>query len=161
MKKVAITLFIAAATVAAPCAYGQMTDTESATISATVIAALSVSKDQDLAFGDLPQNSSSTVEVTDAGAVKFTVGGEPNKNVTFTLTSPANLTNGANNLPFVEDVQVNTTDAPGTAAALTDGATEALSGTGALFVYLGGTVTAAPAQATGAYSGTFTLQVDY
>ncbi len=157
--KILVIAFLVVVTVSA--AYGQSTDSESATISATVIAALSVSKDQNMAFGDVAQNTASTIEVTDAGAVKFTVGGEPNKNVTFTLTSPANLTNGGNDLPFADDVQFNTSDAPGTASALADGATEPLNGTGDLYVYLGGTVTAGAGQATGAYSGTFTVQVDY
>lgn len=147
--------------VVASAAYGQSSDSESATISATVIAALSVSKDQNMAFGEVAQNASSSIAVTDAGAVKFTVDGEPNKNVTFTLTSPTNLTNGANNLPFADDVQYHTSDAPGSAIALANGATVALNGTGDLYVYLGGTVTAAALQVTGAYTGTFTLQVDY
>lgn len=142
-------------------AHAQSTDSESATVSATVIASLSLAKDQNLAFGEVTQNASSVVDVTDAGAVKFTVTGEPNKNITFTLTSPANLTNGGNNLPYTDDVQYNTSDAPGTALALNDGATIALNGSGNLYVYLGGTVTAALAQVTGAYSGTFTVQVDY
>lgn len=147
--------------VTASAAYGQSSDSESATITATVIAALSVSKDQNMAFGEVTQNASSSIAVTDAGAVKFTVDGEPNKNITFTLTSPANLTNGANNLPFADDVQYHTSDAPGSASALANGATVALNGTGDLYVYLGGTVTAGALQTTGAYSGTFTLQVDY
>ena len=158
MKSLATALLLIATVTTAR---AQATDSESATISATVIASLSVAKDQNLAFGEVVQNTASTVQVTDAGAVKFTVTGEPNKNVTFTLTSPANLTSGANNLPFADDVQYNTSDAPGTASALTDGATVALNGTGGLFVYLGGTVTAGAAQTTGAYSGTFTVQVDY
>ena len=142
-------------------ARAQSTDSESATVSATVIASLSLAKDQNLAFGQVTQNAASTVQVTDAGAVKFTVTGEPNKNITFTLTSPANLTSGINNLPYADDVQYNTSDAPGTANALNTGATIALNGSGNLYVYLGGTVTAGVAQATGAYSGTFTVQVDY
>lgn len=158
MKSIIVTLLIL---VTASAAYGQSTDSDNATITATVIAALSVVKDQDLAFGDVAQNSSSTVDVTDAGAVKFTLAGEANKNVTFTLTSPANLTSGANNLTFADDVQYNTSDLPGSASALSDGATVALNGSGALYVYLGGTVTAGVGQATGAYSGTFTVQVDY
>ncbi len=158
MRTLAILILVI---ITAPAAYGQSTDSESATISATVIAALSVSKDQNMAFGEVTQNAASTIEVTEAGAVKFTVDGEPNKNVTFTLTSPANLTNGANNLPFTDDVQYHTSDAPASASALSDGATVALNGTGDLYVYLGGTVTAGALQATGAYSGTFTLQVDY
>lgn len=158
MRVLAVALLVA---FTASAASAQSTDSESATISATVIAALSVAKSGDMSFGSVAQNTASTIEVTDGGAVKFTVEGEPNSSVTFTLTSPANLTNGANNLPFADDVQFNTTDAPGTAAALASSATEALSGTGELFVYLGGTVTAGAAQATGAYSGTFTVQVDY
>jgi allantoicase len=142
-------------------AYAQSSDSESATVSATVIASLSLAKDQNLAFGDVTQNAASTVQVTDAGAVKFTITGEPSKNITFTLTSPANLTNGGNNLTYADDVQYNTSDAPGTAIALTDGATIALNGSGNLYVYLGGTVTAGVGQVTGAYSGTFTVQVDY
>lgn len=158
MRILAIAL---ALSLTASAARGQATDSESATITATVIAALSVAKDQNMAFGEVTQNASSTIQVTDANAVKFTVDGEPNKNITFTLTSPANLTNGANNLPFADDVQYHTSDAPGSASALTDGATIALNATGDLYIYLGGTVTAGVGQTTGAYSGTFTLQVDY
>lgn len=142
-------------------ANAQTTDSESANITANVIASLSLAKNQDLAFGDVAQNTSSTINVTDAAAVKFTVTGEPSTNVTFSLTSPANLTNGGNNLTFSDDTQYNTTDDAATANALNDNDTIALSGAGNLYVYLGGTVTAGAAQVTGAYSGTYTVQVDY
>lgn len=143
-------------------ARAQASDSENATITADVIAALSLAKNQNLAFGDVAQNTSGTVEVTDAAAVKFTITGEPSKNITFTLTSPANLVDGAaNTLPFSDDIQYNTADDPATANVLNDGATIAINGTGNLYVYLGGTVTAGGAQVTAAYSGTYTVQVDY
>lgn len=142
-------------------ALSQASDSEDATITANVIAALSLAKNQNLAFGDVAQNTSGTVEVTDAAAVKFTITGEPSKNITFTLTSPANLSDGTNTLTFSDDIQYNSADDPATANVLNDGATIAINGTGNLYVYLGGTVTAGGAQVRGAYSGTYTVQVDY
>ncbi|MEX2401158.1 MAG: DUF4402 domain-containing protein [Rhodothermales bacterium] len=143
-------------------ASAQATDSESATISADVIAALSLAKSQDLSFGDVAQNTTSTIAVTDGGVVKFTITGEPSKNITFTLTVPANLTDGsANTLPFTDDIQYNTADDAGTASNLNDGATIAINGTGNLYVYLGGEVTAGGAQVTGSYTGTYTVKVDY
>lgn len=143
-------------------ARAQASASESATVTANVVATLAITKNQNLAFGDVAQGTSSTIAVTDADAVKFTVSGEPNKAVTFSLTSPSTLADGSSHtLPFTSAVQYNTTDNAASANALTNNSTINLSAGGHLFVYLGGTVTAAVGQTTGLYSGTYTVQVDY
>lgn len=141
--------------------FAQSTASESATVSATVVAAVGISKNQNLSFGDVARNTSSTIAVTDGAAAKFTVTGEPNKDITIALTDPSTLSDGSNTLTFSSDAKYNTSDNAGAASALTSGSTISLSASGNLYVYVGGTVTAGASQVTGAYSGTFTVEVDY
>ena len=143
-------------------AQAQETAGASTTISAKVITALTITKNQDLNFGDVAQGQIKRVPIVSAKATKFTVLGEPSHNVTFTLMAPAHLTDAsANTLPYTSFVNYNTVDDPNASSDLADKATVPFSSAGALYVYLGGEVAASAAQARGAYSGTFTVQVDY
>ena len=83
-------------------------------------------------------------------------------NLTFTAL-PTDLNNAGNLLPVSFTSGYNTLNAPGGATPFApgSGASTSLSGTGALFVFLGGTVTPAVNQVAGTYNGTVTLQVTY
>ena len=104
------------------------------------------------------------VLLPDAGAGRFDVTGQASTPVNLAFTSlPTNLANGGNNLPVAFSSGYNTANsaAGATSFAPGSGASTSLSGTGALFVFLGGTVTPAVNQAAGTYTGTVTLQVTY
>jgi hypothetical protein len=83
-------------------------------------------------------------------------------NLGFT-TLPTNLTFSGNNLPvsFTSGYNGSNSAAGATGFAPGSGAATSLSGTGTLFVFLGGTVTPAVNQVAGTYTGTVTLQVTY
>ncbi len=140
-------------------------------ISATadVQTPLTVTGSADLVFGTVFPGVNKAVAYTDAvNAGQWDISGEAAAEVTLEFTVlPANLTSGGNNLPIVyaaDDAGHNTTDAPGTATDFDPavGATADLdAGTGALYVWIGGTVQPPEDQAAGAYTATITLNVSY
>lgn len=143
-----------------------MAQSNSGSITATAIVQqpISVTGAVNLSFGNVFPGVAATVALTDAGAGRFDVAGQANAPVTLAFTTlPGNLASGANNLPIVFTSGYNPSNsaAGATSFAPGSGATTALSGTGTLFVFLGGTVTPAVNQAAGTYTGTITLQVTY
>ena len=154
-------LLLPLALLVVPIASAQSSASQSATISATVISALSMTKSQDLAFGSIAQGTARTVAVTDASAAKFTIIGHASTPVTVSYTAPANLTSASNTLPFSAIVRAHTADAPASSSALPSGGLITLNGSGHGYVFLGGTLTASASQAVGAYSGSFSIRVDY
>lgn len=137
----------------------------SANISATVYQPITITKNNDLLFGNVFPGVNSTVPVT-GSAAKFTLAGQASANVDLSFTLPTNLTNGGNNLPIATWTgYYNTAASPsagGTAFTPSASATSsAFSGGGALFVYVGATVQPAGNQAAGTYSGTLTLNAAY
>jgi hypothetical protein len=136
---------------------------------ANVLTALSVTPGDDLDFGLVVQGVAKTVDpsapASGTQSGKFTIGGQVSQavSVAFTLL-PANLTSGANNLPITYTGIHHTSNTPagGTAFVPSAGvASTLLSGSGNLYIFLGGTVTPAAGQASGSYSGTVTVQVAY
>jgi hypothetical protein len=113
-----------------------------ANITANVNATLSITRLTDLTIGNVNQGATVTIPST--------------------VTLPADLTSGANTMPFTGQIpRWNTVAGAGTSTAfgaLTGGATPT-NGTGNLWVYIGGGVTAALAQAVGSYTGAITVAV--
>jgi hypothetical protein len=95
----------------------------------------------------------------------FSVSGEASTAVTYSFALPTNLTNAGNNLPIgTWTGHRNTIASPAggtnfTPSASSTGAT--LSGAGALFFYVGATVTPPSNLPAGTYTGTVTLTVSY
>jgi hypothetical protein len=136
----------------------------SITATATVQSPINVVGAVQLDFQNVFPGVNKTVLLTDATAGRFDVTGQASAPVTLSFTSlPNNLASGVNNLPISYTGGYNTTNnaAGATTFAPGSGAGTALSGTGALFVFVGGTVTPAVNQPAGAYTGTVTLQVSY
>lgn len=136
----------------------------SITATAVVQQPIAVTGAVNLAFGNVFPGVAATVVLTDPGAGRFDISGQGSAPVTLSFTAlPGNLTAGANSLPVSFTSGYNTTNsaAGATSFAPVSGATAALSAGGALFVFLGGTVTPAVNQAAGSYTGTVTLQVTY
>lgn len=131
---------------------------------ATVLSAITVTGAVPLAFGAVTPGVNKTVGV--AGGGRFDLVGAASANVNIAFTLPTQLTSGGNNLPIGTWTGYhNTTNNPTTggtaftpAAAVTPAA---FSGTGALFVFVGATVSPAPAQAAGAYTGTVQMTAAY
>jgi hypothetical protein len=138
-----------------------------ATASATIVAPLAISSNQNMLFGDLAVNTNpGTVQLTAAGptvrtvtggvstvgavvptAARFTVTGTNGS--TYSTTLPANgtvsLVSGGNTMPVT---------------AFVSNATGSLA-TGTETFYVGATLNVAASQVTGAYSATFTVTVNY
>jgi len=106
-----------------------------------------------------------TVAVTAATSGEFTLTGQSSANVNLSFTLPTNLVNGANNLPIGTWTGcTNTSNSTTGCTAFTPSASataSAFSGTGNLWVWVGGTVTPAANQAAGTYTGTVQLTAAY
>ncbi len=152
-------LVAAAALVNAGAAQAQATGTVNVT--ATVASALSFTNVQGLSFGTVIPNFAKTVLTTDAAAGQVSFSGAAGAGVGLTVSAPANLTAGTNNLPVSFNLAYSTTSGGAQTTFTSPGSThlDALGGT--LFVYVGGVVTPAAAQAAGAYTGTVTITAAY
>jgi hypothetical protein len=133
-----------------------------ANATATVNATLSITRLTDLTIGAVAQGGTATILGTAAAAASFQIAGAVSAPTTVTVTLPDNLTFGANSLLFNQSLpRYNTVAGAGASTAfgaLTGGSTST-SGVGALFIYVGGGVTATAAQAAGSYTGTITVGV--
>jgi len=131
---------------------------------ATVDQALTLTPGSDLDFGLVIPGFTKTVLVGDVTAGTFQIAGGNGLEVAFsfsTLTNP--LTSGGNNLPITYTGVHNTANsaAGGTGFDPTVGATTFLSGSGDLYIFLGGTVDASAGPPAGVYSGDVTLTAAY
>jgi len=138
----------------------------SITATATVQSPITVTGVQNLAFGNVFPGVAKTVAYSDAtNGGRFDVTGQASTPVTYSFTLPTNLTSSGNNLPIGSWTgYVNTTNATSGGSAITPSATPAgatLSAGGALFFFLGATVTPANNLPAGSYTGTVTLTVSY
>jgi hypothetical protein len=134
-----------------------------ANASATVIAAIAVSKTADMNFGSVvPTASAGTVALSTAGAVTstltttgahsaaaFNVTGGANEAYSIALPSSASLSDGASHT-----MTVNTF----TSSA---GASSTLNGSGTSSFTVGATLQVGANQVAGAYTGTFQVTVAY
>ncbi len=127
---------------------------------ARVIAALAVTGTADLAFGTVATTSSKVVQAKNGG--RFSVDGAANQPVSVSLALPATLGHPAVVVGSWTGL-AGTSPGAGAASAFVPSAapqTFSLSGTGRLFIWIGGTVvtTAAP---SGSYVSPIVLTVVY
>lgn len=140
---------------------------QSANVSATatVVTPLVVTGGANLAFGDVFQGVNKTVPFSDAASGRFSITGFGTSQVALTFTLPTNLVNGANNLPIDSwDIRSNATNvtAGATAMTVTSGVpVNANLAAGNLFLFVGGRVLPAAAQAAGSYTGSVVLAAAY
>jgi spore coat protein U-like protein len=147
----------------APIAMAQ-SNSGSITATAVVQQPINVSGAQNLSFGNVFPGVNATVALADAGAGRYDVTGQASSPVTLTFTAlPTDLNFTGNLLPVAFTAGYNTANSGAGATPFTpaSGASASLSGSGALYVFLGGTVTPAVNQPAGSYTGTVTLQVTY
>lgn len=136
-----------------------------ASVSADVQQPLVVTKASDLAFGNVFPGLNKTIAVSDAGAAAFSIAGQGGANVNLTFAVPTALTNGGNSLPLAAwSGRRNTTNSAASGTDFTPGtsATSAtLSGSGALYVFIGATAQPSVSLPAGTYTGTLSLTVVY
>jgi hypothetical protein len=152
---------VASAATAAPAA-AQLSDDIQAT--ATVLAALSVSGDADIAFGNIAPAQSKVVAAASGG--RFSINGASGASVSFRFNAlPANLQIAGLTLGSWTGLH-NSTNVTGGATAFTPtaGASEGITlngTTGEYYVWIGATLTAAGVVAPGNYTQAITLEVFY
>lgn len=142
----------------------QMSGSSAATVSVNVIPALTLSKTQDLSFGDVASGAGPVAvdARTSSRAAKFPAAGAPNTPVTVTWSAPVVLASGGGQtIPFsVAAVYGNQTDAQGASAPVGNGDTVMLSPSGEFVFWVGGSIDVGTVP-QGAYAGTFSLTVAY
>ena len=164
MRRTYLALAVAAAlTVAGAGTAAAQTGNVNAT--ATVLTPLTVTPVSDLAFGNVYPGVAKTVAVADASAGTFSVAGYNTAQVNLTFTLPTNLVSGTDNLPIgTWTGYYNTTNSAtvgGAAFTPSTSATTTNLAAGALYVFVGATVSPAGTQPAGSYTGTVTMAVAY
>ncbi|HUF11866.1 MAG TPA: hypothetical protein VMN78_02055 [Longimicrobiales bacterium] len=138
-------------------------------VAITVVSGLSVTWQRDVNFGTAVQNAGAlTLSAIDAGAGYFWIVAQRNRDVTLTLTPPANLTNGGSTIPYTSAASLNLlTSDPSTATAVVGNTAtfrpEEPTGSNSLrraHLWLHGGVNVGSVP-QGLYTGTFTVTVAY
>jgi hypothetical protein len=155
------------AALAALAAVPALAHAQSATVSATatVVTPLVVTGGANLAFGNVFQGVNKTVPFSDAASGRFSIAGFGTSQVAMTFTLPSNLVNGADNLPIDSwDIRSNPTNVTAGATALTVTSGVPVNGNltaGSIYLFVGGRVLPAVAQAAGSYTGNIVLAAAY
>lgn len=143
----------------------QAQQSANASVTADVQQPITVTKTHDLVFGTVFPGLNKVIAVTDAAAAAFSIAGQASSNVNLTFTVPATIASGGNTMPIATwTARRNSTasSASGTDFTPSASATSAtLSGSGALYVFVGATAQPSASQVAGSYSGTLTLTVVY
>ena len=141
-----------------------------------MLTALSITKNTDVAFGNVSATTTGPVYVDPKGLALSTFVGASAAVGTITIAAantqsihlgwPAtvSLTSGANTLTYTLKVNGFTanTQASSTTLALTGGYCDVTtSGTGGYYLWIGGNIGTLTTQATGAYTGAATFTVEY
>jgi len=141
------------------------TNNASITATASVQTPINVVGAQQLSFGNVFPGVNKTVAATDlTNAGRFDVTGQASTPVTLSFTLPATLSSGGNTMPIVSftgEYALVATQVGGFLFAPAAGANPTLSGTGALFVWVGAQVQPATNQVAGVYTASITMTVVY
>ena len=169
-----ITLLLALLLGAAPAALAQtvLSDNANASVTARVVSDISVTKDADVSFGNVPDNSTPILDPndptgasTDVGGAaqvgEFSIGGSQGAVVIVTFGS-ATLSDGASHtMTFTPKVvgHANAANQSSAPQILNNG--EITLGASGYHVWLGGNLGTLSDQEPGLYTGTFTLTAEY
>lgn len=146
-----------------PRVLAQSAASEVATVDASVIKSLSLTKVTagNLSFGLVAQGTTDNINYKSGNAAKFRADGEISTVVDVSF-STATLTNGASTLTYTPTVAGNTVDNKNTASELTSGADVTLHATtGEYFLWLGGSLVVPLTATPGPHTGTWTLTLAY
>jgi len=154
---------LALALVAAGAATVQAQNNATVNVTAAVQQPITVTAANPLDFGTVFPGVPKGVTLASGSAGRFTVTGQGSAPVSLSFVVPANLTFGVSNtLPITFIGSWNGINDPAGFGVVFAGATAAtFSGTGNLYVFVGGTVTPSVSQAAGAYVGTVQMTVVY
>lgn len=137
----------------------------SASVTAEVQRPLTVTKTNDMDFGEVFPGVNKVIGVTDAGAGTFHIFGQDNAQVMVNFTLPGTLSSGANSLNIISWVaRYSSTSSPASGTDFTPSVTQetlSLSSTGNLYIFLGATAVPTVTQEAGTYTGTITINVTY
>ena len=165
MRSITKLSLVVAALVITSTAVQAQSNNASITATASVQTPINVVGAQQLNFGNVFPGVNKTINATDlTNAGRFDVTGQASTPVTLSFVLPATLSSGGNTMPIVSYTGVHAllaTQAGGVAFAPAGGANPTLSGTGALFVWVGAQVQPATNQAAGVYTGSISMTVVY
>ncbi len=150
-------------------------DTESATATANILEAITVTKVNDLAFGTIVVGttggnvtmSNDGVDTRGCGtltcsgtatAAEFTVDGTGDEAITVTVPATVVLSDGSDN-PLTTTVDENNYMTATLSSNMA--ATDTIDSDGSSDLFVGGSLAVAGGQASGAYTGTFNVTVNY
>ncbi len=140
--------------------------TQTADVTLTVQPAMTLTNVTPLDFGTQVRGAAEvTVDPINGGnnAAYFTLTGAPaSQSLQVSWTASASLSFEGTNIPWTPAVAVNDTSIQSQATSITSGGTKRASTSGALWIWVGGTIASIPIGAqAGAYSGDITLTVQY
>jgi len=165
MKKLFVTIAVLVVLVLTQDIFAQQTPvTDNISAKGTVINHISVTSKRDLDFGnDIVPGVIKTVDKAAANSGKFSLAGQPSREISITFTLPSNLLSGANTLP----ISFTTTDAGyqtgATIVAFNPAVVQnaSFSATGTMDVVLGGKVTPSAGQLSGFYTAPVNISLQY
>src|SRR5216117_1577040 len=150
MRSITKLSLVVAALVLTGTALQAQSNNASITATASVQTPINVVGAQQLNFGNVFPGVNKTVAATDlTNAGRFDVTGQASTPVTLSFTLPATLSSGANTMPidtYTGISALTSAQVGGVAFNPVTGANPTLSGTGALFVWIGARVTPATNQ---------------
>ncbi len=165
MRRITKLSLVVASLVLTGTALQAQTNNASITATASVQTPINVVGAQQLSFGNVFPGVNKTVAATDlTNAGRFDVTGQASTPVTLSFTLPATLSSGGNTMPIVSftgEYALVATQVGGFLFAPAAGANPTLSGTGALFVWVGAQVQPATNQVAGVYTASITMTVVY
>ena len=166
MRSIPTLSLVVAALVLTSTALQAQSNNASITATASVQTPINVLGAQQLNFGNVFPGVNKTVAATDlTNGGRFDVTGQASTQVTLSFTLPATLSSGGGNtMPIVSYTGVHAllaTQVGGTAFFPAAGASPTLSGSGALFVWVGAQVQPATNQVAGVYTGSIVMTVVY
>jgi len=163
MRKMAIALALVAGMAGGAAA--QTTASASANVLVNVYAALSLTAtDNQVDFGTVNPGAGALAVspiASGADAAAFTATGQPSTPITITFPASVNLSNGATNIAFTPSMSAGATSTQGSSAPIASGDALTLNASGNGYLWMGGSLTVAAAQATGQYTGSVTVSIAY
>ncbi len=166
MRKLTVTAALAAILALPGLVSAQATASAAIGAQATVLAPLAVANEQDLEFGDVIPGFARTILPGELAAGRFQVSGGGVSEVALDFSLPTELTHTSSTSTLPLSFGAGSAGFGPTAGAVATTFDPAVSqdanlNAGALFIFLGGTVTPAAVQEPGTYTGTITLDVAY
>jgi Flp pilus assembly protein TadD len=161
-----LSLAVLALVVSGAAVQAQTSNNASVTATATVQTPINVVAAQQLNFSTVFPGVNKAMSPGDlVNAGRFDVSGQPGTAVTLSFTLPASLSDGGVNSMPIDSYNAiradNLAQASGTLFSPGPSNAAALSGTGALYVWVGARVVPATTQVAGVYTGSIIMTVVY